>query len=200
MHCRSTVAILQGIACTTAVHEVFAFAPSRCSHGNRSAISGAYNPGVNTQPPLPGTVEEIRAAATARGRQLGLPYAGALLPREAYALMQAGVRLVDVRTRAELYWVGQVPGSLFVEWSSYPSGQVNANFLEELAAVASRNDPVMFLCRSGNRSHYAAMLATQAGWRECYNVLEGFEGDRDASEHRASINGWKVAGLPWAQS
>ena len=35
---------------------------------------------------------------------IGLPYAGALLPGEAWALMQAGAKLVDVRTRAELDW------------------------------------------------------------------------------------------------
>ena len=38
----------------------------------------------------------------------------------------------------------------------------------------------MFLCRSGARSHAAAIAATQAGWKEAYNILEGFEGDKDA--------------------
>jgi len=30
-------------------------------------------------------------------------------------------------------------------------------------------------------------------------VLEGFEGDRDSNQHRSSVNGWKLAGLPWVQ-
>jgi rhodanese-related sulfurtransferase len=145
-------------------------------------------------------IERIKQAAAERARQLGLPYAGALLPSEAYALMQAGAALVDVRTRAELDWVGRVPGARWVEWNSYPGGATNPQFLSELEEVTEREEPVMFLCRSGNRSHYAAAVATQAGWRECFNVLEGFEGDKDPSQHRASVGGWKKVGLPWVQS
>lgn len=143
--------------------------------------------------------ESARSAARERGHQLSLPYAGALLPREAYALMRSGVKLVDVRTQAELYWVGQIPGAVWVEWNSYPGAVLNRDFLAQLAGVASKDEALMFICRSGNRSHFAANLATQAGWRECYNVLEGFEGDRDPRQHRGSVNGWKIAGLPWAQ-
>lgn len=142
---------------------------------------------------------EAKRLARERGAQMGLAYAGALLPREAHALMQAGARLVDVRSRAELDFVGRIPGSVYVEWTSYPEGRRNPDFLAQLAEAVERDEPVMFLCRSGNRSHQAAVTATQAGWRECYNVLEGFEGDKDESQHRSSIGGWKVAGLPWLQ-
>ena len=144
-------------------------------------------------------IETIRQAAHERGRQLNLPYAGALRPQEAFRLIQAGARLVDVRTQDELYWVGQVPGALWVEWNGYPGGVPNRDFVGQLAALADKGETLLFLCRSGNRSHFAAGVATQAGWRECYNVLEGFEGDRDASQHRGSMNGWKAAGLPWVQ-
>ena len=144
-------------------------------------------------------IESIKAAARERAARLNLPYAGALLPGEAHALMQAGARLVDVRTQAELYWVGRVPGGLPVEWNTYPGSQRNPLFLEQLAELVDRDEPVMFLCRSGHRSHDAAILATQAGFLECYNVLEGFEGDKDARQHRNSVGGWRVAGLPWIQ-
>ena len=144
-------------------------------------------------------IEAIRQAAEQRGRQMNLPYAGALLPAEAHLLMRSGGKLVDVRTRAELDWVGRVPGAEFIEWNSYPEGKLNPDFLGRLAQATDKQQPVMFLCRSGNRSHFAAVLAAQAGWRECYNILEGFEGDRDANQHRSSVNGWKLAGLPWVQ-
>lgn len=144
-------------------------------------------------------IDAIKNAAAERGKQMKLPYAGALLPREAYALMQRGGKLVDVRTQAELYWVGRVPGSVFIEWNSYPEGKLNPDFLAQLAEATRKDEPLVFLCRSGNRSHFAAILATQAGWRECYNVLEGFEGDRDSNQRRSSVNGWKLAGLPWVQ-
>ncbi len=143
--------------------------------------------------------DSIKRQARERAKQMKLGYAGALLPREAYALAQAGARLVDVRTRAELDFVGRIPGSVLIEWNSYPEGRRNAEFLSQLAAAVEKETPVMFLCRSGNRSHQAAVAATQAGWRECYNVLEGFEGDKDANRQRNTVGGWKLAGLPWTQ-
>jgi len=77
--------------------------------------------------------DSVRRLAGERARQMGLPYAGAVTPEEAFALMQAGAALVDVRTRAEVYWVGRVPGSVFIEWNSYPEGVRNPAFLEQLA-------------------------------------------------------------------
>ncbi len=149
------------------------------------------------------TVSNILERARERGLQLKLAYAGALLPREVHELIQQNpqARLVDVRTRAEWDWVGRVPGSLLIEWNFYPDGQRNAQFIEQLESQVPKTDaPVMFLCRSGNRSHSAALVATQAGYPNCFNVLEGFEGDKDAQGHRNSSNGWRVARLPWTQS
>lgn len=143
--------------------------------------------------------DALRAKARERGRQLGLAYAGALLPAEAYAWMQAGAILVDVRTRPELEFVGSIPGAVWIEWNIYPEGRRNPRFLEELAQRAPKDVPVMFLCRSGGRSHHAALAAMQAGWQEAYNVLEGFEGDKDLEGHRGTRGGWRKAGLPWVQ-
>jgi rhodanese-related sulfurtransferase len=145
-------------------------------------------------------MEEIKKSARERARQLGLTYAGALLPAEAHKLMQAGATLVDVRTKPEIQYVGRVPGSLAVEWQTYPGNRENPEFIGELAASVPKDTPVMFLCRSGARSHAAAEAAARAGWKEAYNVLEGFEGDKDAAQHRNTVGGWRKAGLPWAQS
>ena len=145
-------------------------------------------------------MDEIKQAAAERGRKMGLVYAGALLPAEAHALMQEGAKLVDVRTKPELQYVGRVPGAAALEWQTYPGNRPNPEFLAELAAVVPKDTPVMFMCRSGARSHSAAEAAARAGWREAYNVLEGFEGDKDAEQHRGSMGGWRKAGLPWTQS
>ena len=145
-------------------------------------------------------MDEIRKNASERARKLGLTYAGALLPAEAHALMQAGAKLVDVRTKPELLYVGKIPGSVAIEWQTYPGNRPNPEFLPELAAAVAKDQPVMFICRSGARSHGAAEAAAKAGWREIYNVLEGFEGDKDAEEHRNTVSGWRKAGLPWTQS
>ncbi|MBS0308622.1 MAG: rhodanese-like domain-containing protein, partial [Proteobacteria bacterium] len=50
---------------------------------------------------------------------------------------------------------------------------------------------------SGVRSRHAAKLATENGYTHCFDVLEGFEGDKDAEGHRKTVNGWCKAGLPW---
>jgi rhodanese-related sulfurtransferase len=149
---------------------------------------------------MPEPMDEITKAATERGREMGLTYAGALLPAEARTLMQRGAKLVDVRTKPELLYVGRIPGSIAIEWQTYPGNRPNPEFLGELAAVVGKDEPVMFICRSGARSHGAAEAASQAGWRQSYNVLEGFEGDKDGEQHRNSVGGWRKAGLPWIQS
>ena len=141
------------------------------------------------------------AQAAQRAQAAGLPYAGAVTPEEAHTLLNAlhNAVLVDVRTQAEWNFVGGVPGAVCIEWKSFPGMLPNPDFLAQLQARAPADAPVLFLCRSGARSHDAAIAATAAGYTQCYNVLEGFEGDRDAHGHRGALNGWQAAGLPWQQ-
>ena len=147
-------------------------------------------------------ITDILQKARDRARQLGLPYSGALTPAEAHELWRnvPGARLVDVRTRAEWDYVGRIPGATEIELLTYPGNRPNPAFVAELEKQAEKSVPVLFICRSGGRSHNAAMVATQAGYADCYNVLEGFEGDRDAQGHRNTTGGWRAAGLPWTQS
>ncbi len=147
-------------------------------------------------------IDEIFKTARARARASGLPYDGALSPAEAHAVLRqrAGAKLVDVRSRAELDFVGRVPGSVEIEWKSYPGMVPNPKFLEQLKQQVPADAVVMFLCRSGGRSHETAAAAAQAGYREAYNILEGFEGDRDPGGHRNTVGGWRALGLPWSQS
>lgn len=146
--------------------------------------------------------EDILKQAQQRARELGLPYAGALLPSEAHTLLQKkpGAKVVDVRSRAELDFVGRIPSSVEIEWKTYPGMSPNPNFVPQLKQKVPEDAVVMFVCRSGGRSHEAAVTAMQAGYGAAFNVLEGFEGDRDSSGHRNSVGGWRAAGLPWTQS
>jgi rhodanese-related sulfurtransferase len=147
-------------------------------------------------------ISEILATAQERGREKALSYQGELSPQEAYTLLQKapGARLIDVRTRAEFDYVGRIPGSVEIEWQSYPGGQPNKTFLAELRAQVDKEALVMFICRSGVRSHAAAEAAVGAGFTQSYNVLEGFQGDKDSERHRDTVGGWRVAGLPWYQA
>ena len=144
--------------------------------------------------------QEILRRARERAAQQQLPYAGALTPAEAHTMMRHGARLVDVRTRAEWEWVGRAPDAVMIEWNTWPGGARNPAFADELQAALPPSDaPVMFLCRSGGRSGSAAAVAAQLGYSQAYNILEGFEGDKDPDGHRGNLGGWKKAGLPWSQ-
>jgi rhodanese-related sulfurtransferase len=76
----------------------------------------------------------------------------------------------------------------------------NTRFLEELTAKVPQDAIAMFLCRSGGRSHDTAAVAARTGYVAAFNILEGFEGDRDGAGHRNTVSGWRAAGLPWVQS
>ena len=134
-------------------------------------------------------------------------YAGDITPTQAWDLLaeRDDAVLVDVRTDAEWRYVG-VPDlrplgrqAALVEWASYPSGRLNPRFVEQLEAAGVTPDrPVVFLCRSGQRSIGAAQAATAAGYGPAYNVLDGFEGATGPDGHRGHT-GWRAEGLPWVQ-
>jgi len=144
---------------------------------------------------------EIFARAGERAQALGLPYAGAVTPHEAWELQRAGAAtIVDVRTFAEWEFVGRVPDAMLVEWRRLGDPLPNAAFLHHLRGNLETHEPILFLCRSGVRSHHAAEAAARAGFGQAYNILEGFEGDLDDERHRGSTGGWRFHGLPWIQS
>jgi rhodanese-related sulfurtransferase len=134
-------------------------------------------------------------------------YAGDITPQESWKLLAENPEsvLVDVRTAAEWNWVGVPDLSslgrqvVFIEWNT--AGGRNQNFVADLiaAGVTPGERPVIFLCRSGNRSIPATQAATAAGIAPAYNMLEGFEGQLDEHGHRGAA-GWRAEGLPWKQS
>ena len=125
-------------------------------------------------------------------------YAGDISAELAWQWVQSGdAVLVDVRTDAEREWVGKVPGAVAVAWKQWPGMAMNPDFDAQVRA-ASQGKKVVLLCRSGVRSVAAAQRATGLGI-EAYNILEGFEGDVNASGQRGQLGGWRKRGLPWNQ-
>jgi rhodanese-related sulfurtransferase len=160
-----------------------------------------YTFNLSKEPDM-GRLTEILSTAQQRAQSSGLPYEGALLPDEAaeVLVLAPGSRLIDVRSRAELDLVGLIPGAAHVEWMSYPGWHPNPHFLSQLKQSVDSEALALFICRNGQRSHRAAEAATLAGYRDCYNVLEGFEGDLDKQTgQRGKQAGWKSRGLPWRQ-
>lgn len=130
-----------------------------------------------------------------------MSYAGDLSPQEAWAKLEDGAILVDVRTEGEWAHIG-IPDTketendpLFIQWN-LAGGIPNSQFVEQLKQQAPEGggSELVFLCRSGARSIAAAIAATEAGFIS-YNVLEGFEGEPDRYGER-TVNGWKNRGLP----
>ena len=100
-------------------------------------------------------------------------YAGDVIPEVAWKILgeRKDAILIDVRTRAEWNYVGvpdlagldKKPG--LVEWQIFPSMQVNPDFVGALSqALADKEVPLLFLCRSGVRSVAAAKAMAAAGY------------------------------------
>lgn len=139
-----------------------------------------------------------------------MSYAGDITPEEAWRVLDDNpdAVLVDCRTEAEWRFVGVPDLSplsrdvVFIEWNR-TDGSHNDGFVDDLmdkiGVAGAKERPVVFLCRSGNRSIGAAEAATDAGIGPSYNILDGFEGNLDERRHRGGA-GWKAVGLPWVQS
>ena len=139
-------------------------------------------------------------------------YAGDITPSTAWEVLSKNQKslMIDVRTKAELSFVGQPDLSSInksvknIELQLFPGGILNDNFTSQLLLELEnlnmdKEDPLLFLCRSGARSSKSASMMAHTGWECCYNIAYGFEGDPNENHHRALVNGWKQEGLPWIQ-
>lgn len=151
----------------------------------------------------------MKGDAAGRARDSVAGYAGDIDADTAWQVLskEPHAVLIDCRTKAEWSYVG-VPeldslgkAPVLIEWQRYPDGSLNPSFAEDLARAGLGKDAkLLFICRSGQRSKAAAIAATAAGWRACFNVSGGFEGPQDAQGHRGTVDGWKARGLPWRQA
>lgn len=137
-------------------------------------------------------------------------------PSEALNMVATqGAYILDVRTPEEWNWVGH-PGEnklgeglelegyvLNVSYMVYHKGHskgdvliVNTQFVKDVERLIGKDVTIISMCRSGGRSVEAALALEEAGFTNVYNMLYGFEGEKDAAGYR-TINGWKVEGLPY---
>lgn len=89
-------------------------------------------------------------------------------------LMSTGVAVVDIRTAPEWKETGIVPGShLFTLFDERGRADAPA-WLEKVKSVAKPEQPVVVICRTGNRTKPASQfLSQQAGYKTVYNVTKG---------------------------
>jgi rhodanese-related sulfurtransferase len=125
------------------------------------------------------------------------------------------VALIDVRTPSETMLIGypvpaaaNIPSKLVdpdLEFNAKKGVYKmvdNPTYVAEMQAwlasdAAEGVDTLMIMCRSGSRSAAAIGKLLEAGVDVAlYNVVDGFEGDKNEDGVRA-VNGWRNAGLPW---
>lgn len=126
------------------------------------------------------------------------------------------VLFLDLRTRAEAMYVGMAQGvdalvpyvehqALMTDWDAQ-RGIYRLEPLQDFVPEVNRrlaqkgltkNDVVVLICRSGDRSSRGANRLADDSYTQVWSVVDGFEGDM-GKDGRRSVNGWKNAGLPWS--
>jgi rhodanese-related sulfurtransferase len=92
---------------------------------------------------------------------------------ELSVLMHKGVKIVDIRRADEWRATGVIPGSeLLTAFDA--RGRLNAEFPSRFASLFEKDEEVIIVCRSGNRSEVLSRaLAEQAGYTRIYNASGG---------------------------
>jgi rhodanese-related sulfurtransferase len=138
-----------------------------------------------------------------------------LTAREAYQKWQATpgkVTILDVRTPEEYLFIGHAEMAWNIplaaqsyEWDAakkqFPMRPL-PDFVARVQKVARPGDTLLVMCRSGGRSAMAVNALAKAGFRNVYNITDGFEGDAvknpdSVFDGQRLVNGWKNSGLPW---
>ena len=156
-----------------------------------------------------------------------------ILSIEAYDMLNSvsNTYLIDVRTQAEYQFVGHpfrahlYPYQFFTnqfakggERPGYQLSPKNKAFLEQIGKAFKKTDNLLLICRDGVRSALAARELANVGFKNVFDVTDGFEGPEfpsfeDPNRHKfyrqlAKRNkvqgfeqrrhyGWQYWGLPW---
>jgi len=92
-------------------------------------------------------------------------------------LLKNGVAVIDIRTQPEWEETGIVAGSHLLTFFDDRGRADPAAWLDKVKPFAKPGDPVVVICRSGNRTKAVSQfLAKQAGYATVYNVRDGIKG------------------------
>jgi rhodanese-related sulfurtransferase len=98
------------------------------------------------------------------------------------SLSSSGIPVIDIRTAPEWEETGIVPGSRLLTLFDERGNSDPAAWLEKVKAIAKPGDPVIVMCRSGNRTKAASQFLSKQGYSKVYNVKQGIRAW--ASENR----------------
>jgi rhodanese-related sulfurtransferase len=139
-------------------------------------------------------------------------YLTALQAYEMWKATPDKVSIIDVRTPEEYVYVGHPRMAINIPWQVWTGKydtdkkdvvlDKNPNFVTETQKRYKPDDTLAIMCRSGHRSAPSCEALIQAGFKNVYNVIDGFEGDK-VSDPESSYkglrmkNGWRNSGCPW---
>lgn len=89
-------------------------------------------------------------------------------------LIKSGVPVIDIRTQPEWEETGIVPNSKLLTFFDDRGRADPAAWLEKVKPFTKQDQPVIVICRSGNRTKAVSQfLSQQAGYAKVYNVKNG---------------------------
>jgi len=129
---------------------------------------------------------------------------------KAYSILQQSKNaiLIDVRSSIEYDYVGHPINAINIPVKEAPDWEIRDDFIDSVRSELKKKFPdiknvseihILLLCRSGQRSGQAAQMLELEGYKNIINIMDGFEGDKDANNHRSVMNGWRFNNLPWEQ-
>lgn len=134
---------------------------------------------------------------------------------EMYNSKPKKVNILDVRTPEEYLFIGHAEMAhnvtLFFqsyEWDPekkhFPM-KPNPDFITQVKKIFKPNDLILVTCRSGGRSAMAVNQLAKVGFKNVYNITDGFEGDKVKEKEsvfvgQRKVNGWKNSGIPYTYS
>ncbi len=162
-------------------------------------ISGEAQPIIETQLPK------------SKQTSLGL-YITAEAAYEQWRINPEQIKILDCRTPEEYAFVGHAPMAnnipskfLTYKYDTEKKAPVmvdNPDFLEEVKKKFNTDDTIFIMCVAGGRSASSVNILAEAGFKNVYNIVDGFKGDmvQDPRSYflgKRMLNGWVNSGAPW---
>ncbi|MBU1233676.1 MAG: sulfurtransferase [Proteobacteria bacterium] len=171
-------------------------------------VATAGTVGAETEEPASVTAD--RQLPKNKQTTLGL-YVTAAQAYEKWKAAPEKVMVIDVRTPEEYAFVGhpEMAWNIPLAFVTYQridgeteyGPKVNPDFVDEVKKLAGLNDILLVTCRAGGRSAKAVNKLAEAGFKNVYTIIDGFEGDKVTDPEsvfygKRMRNGWKNS-APW---